>query len=214
MQIYLDTETTRFFADPEIARLPRAEQIPALAKYFGIGVTYDTSYGWRSWQAHETPALWNALIGQQVVGWNVIWFDVPLVQQAAVLAGVSDPGLDPWFSLDLFAEIRTRTGRWYKLEEVAQVNLGRGKLGDGQQAAIWLRSGDPERIAQAAVYCREDVQLVIDLHYVAQTAGLLLPARAKDPTPDVFRWWVNADGSAWKLADAEGRVIDQERWQE
>lgn len=212
MQIYLDTETTKFFADPEIAKLPRAEQIPALARHFGIGVTYDTFYGWRSWQAHETPALWQALIGQQIVGWNVIHFDVPLVQQAAALHGASDPGLDPWFSLDLFAEIRMRTGRWYKLEEIAQASLGRGKLGDGQKAAEWIRSGDPALIRRAAEYCREDVALVIELHGMAQTDGLILPPRAKDMDLATYRWWCSEDGSAWKLAGADGEELDSHHW--
>src|SRR5262245_13339643 len=115
--IYLDIETVRFFSDPDIKRLPRTQQIGALAAYFGVALTYDEQAGWRTWTPQQVKDLWAALRGQTICGWNIVSFDVPVVQGAAVLAGYSDPGLDPWYAFDLFAEIRTRTGRWYKLEE-------------------------------------------------------------------------------------------------
>jgi hypothetical protein len=152
MLIYLDLETTKFFSDPEIARLPRVQQIPALAAYFGVAVTFDAAHGWREWWSNEIRELWQSLVGHQIAGWNSTHFDVPLIQQAAALAGYPDPGLDPWTALDLFVEIRTRTGRWYELEEIAVSNLGRGKLGDGQLAAEWLRSGDAALRQRAVVY--------------------------------------------------------------
>jgi len=212
MLIYLDIETTSFFSDPEIARLPRAQQIPALAAHFGVAVTWDAVDGWRTWYAGDVTDLWEALRGNQIAGWNVIHFDVPLIQQAASLAGAPDPGLDPWTALDLFAEIRTRTSRWYKLEEIAQANLGRGKSGDGQQAAEWLRSGDLALTIRAADYCRLDVQLVIDLHALARTVGLLLPARGKDTDPTTYRYWIDQDGARWRLAVEGGAVVDSAGW--
>lgn len=213
MLIYLDTETTAFFSDPHIARLPRAEQIPALATHFGVAVSYDTTHGWREWWPEQVRALWHTLRDNQIAGWNVIHFDVPLIQQAAALAGESDPGLDPWTALDLFAEIRTHTGRWYKLEEIAQANLGRGKSGDGQSAAEWLRSGDAALRSRAADYCRLDVQLVIDLHALAQRDGLILPPRARDVDLATYRYWISDDGSHWQLAVDGGQVLDGEEWE-
>lgn len=213
--IYLDLETTLFFSSPEIARLPRAQQIPALAAHFGCAVTVDAERGQRFWWPPQIVDLWEALKGNQIAGWNSNHFDVPLIQQAASLAGYPDAGLDPWTSLDLFDLIRTRTQRWYKLEEVAQANLGRGKSGDGQSAAEWLRSGDEEQRQRAASYCALDVQLVIDLHGLAQTSGLVLPPRASDRTgldSSTYRYWVNADGSAWQLAVDGGKVLDGEGW--
>jgi DNA polymerase elongation subunit (family B) len=212
MHIYLDLETTAFFTDAHIKKLPRPQQIPALARHFGVAVTWDEAHTWRTWYPEDIQDLWQTLQGQTIVGWNVIDFDVPLIQQAAALAGYPDPGLNPWYSLDLFAEIRTRTGRWYKLEEVSQANLGRGKIGSGQEAAEWLRSGDPALAKQALVYCQFDVQLVMDLHTKAQTDGLLLLPRPRDNL-GTYRLWLNADGSRWKLADEEtGTILDQENW--
>jgi hypothetical protein len=45
--VFLDLETTRFFSDPDIARLPRPAQIPALAQHFGCAVMYGEAHGWR-----------------------------------------------------------------------------------------------------------------------------------------------------------------------
>lgn len=208
MLIYLDIETTKFFQDADIAKLPRAQQIPALAKSFGVAVTWDTGNRYHTWWPEHCIWLWETLRGHQIAGWNVIHFDVPLVQQAAALAGASDPALDPWTALDLFADIRTRTSRWYKLEEIAQVNLGHGKSGDGQQAAEWLRSGDRALMQRAADYCRLDVQLTMDLHSHAQIHGLVLPPRAKDTDMETYRYWTNADGSSWKLEIDGGTMLD------
>lgn len=213
MLIYLDTETEKFFSDPDIARLPREAQIPALAGHFGCAVTYDAQRGWREWWPEQVRALWHTLRDNQIAGWNVIHFDVPLIQQAASLAGESDPGLDSWTALDLFAEIRTRTQRWYKLEEIAQANLGRGKSGDGQSAAEWLRSGDATLRQRAIEYCRLDVQLVIDLHALAQSDGLVLPPRARDDDLTTYRYWIGDDGSHWQLAVDGGQVLDREEWE-
>lgn len=212
MLIYCDVETTKFFADPEIARLPRARQIPALAAHVGVAVTYDAAHGYSAWWPDEIVALWKVLRHNQIAGWNVIHFDVPLIQQAAQLAGLPDPALDPWTALDLFAECRRHTGRWYKLEDIAQANLGRGKSGDGQQAAEWLRSGDAALREKAAEYCRLDVELVVELHRHAQEFGLLLPPRPRDAL-GTYRLWISADGSAWRLAGEEtGQVLDEEGW--
>src|SRR5215216_5569915 len=50
MLIYLDIETKKFFSDPEIKCLPRAQQIPALAYSFGVAVTYNPAARyWREW---------------------------------------------------------------------------------------------------------------------------------------------------------------------
>lgn len=153
-----------------------------------MAITYDDAHGWREWWPNDMAALWDALRGQRIVGWNVIGFDVPVIQQAVRNLGAPDPALDAWFALDLLAEIRDATGRWYKLEEVAHANLGRGKSGDGQQAAEWLRSGDPALVGRAVGYCMLDVQLVIDLHEMARTSGLTLPPRERDEDQSVLRW--------------------------
>lgn len=210
--VYLDTEVSRFFADPDIKALPRSRQLDAIAASFGVGVTYSERDGWQTWT--NAAELWSHLIGKRIISWNGTAFDVPVIQKAANLAGYPDAALNPWSELDLFAECRTRTGRWYKLGQIAEANLGRGKIGDGQSASEWLRTGDFER---AAAYCKDDVQLVIDLHLVAQREGLLLPPKSgdtRDPNFDTtYRLWLNEDGSQWRLRDeTRGVELDREGW--
>lgn len=106
---------------------------------------------------------------------------------------------------DLFFLIRQATGRWYSLETIAQHNLNRGKLADGQRAAEWLRSGDPEQIAKATEYCRHDVQLTIDLHAILLAGSpLRLPPRAKRQELNEIHWWL--DGRVERIPDAIGAV--------
>jgi hypothetical protein len=184
--IFLDIETTAWFDAPEIATMARWQQIAWLG--WGLAVTWDADCGWREWASETTPALWEELtdLGVQVVTWNGDEFDLPRV--AVEARRHSDdplmPELVPLDSLDLMAWIIAETkrldgkGRWYKLDLIAQANLGRGKIADGKQAAIWLAGGSAEERAQAAQYCRDDVQLLIDLH-ARLVAGepLICPAR-------------------------------------
>ena len=77
--------------------------------------------------------------------------------------------------IDLFDDIRRTTGRWYKLDTIAEANLNRRKIAHGQQAAKWLRSGDTRRVV---AYCRDDVELVRDLYQIlARGEALRLPPR-------------------------------------
>lgn len=208
--IYLDIETTRFFQDEAIKALPRSHQLDAIAESFGVAVTFEARNGWQTW---TNPALlWAYLVGQRIVSWNGTAFDVPVIQKAANLAGYPDAALNVWSELDLFAEARTRTGRWYNLGQIAEANLGKGKSGDGQSAAEWLRAGDFDR---AAAYCKDDVQLVVDLHLIAQREGLLLPPKpndTRDRAPDTtYRLWLSESGDQWRLRDeTNGREIDSQ----
>lgn len=200
--IYLDIETSRFFQDPEVASLPRSKQLDMIAGGRVFAITYCNGV-WYTW--NDPRDLWAYLRGSLIITWNGNEFDIPVVQKAASLGGYDDPSLDPWYSLDLFAECRVRTGRWYKLGFIAEGNLGRGKSGDGQSAAEWFRSGEIERVE---AYCRDDVQLLVDLYHVAQTTGLLLPPKpndVRDANPDItFRLFLN--GSKWRLLANEAEI--------
>jgi hypothetical protein len=226
--IVLDIETLDFFDDPHIKRLPRPIQL--LAMQFGCAYTYDTTADmWVSyWPVdHNTPlppdesvlcdrhalmALWRRLINQTILGWNLFEFDMPYIMLHINKLGYEgDAWLDPMSIIDLMAIIKRATrpfgkDRWYKLGDIAQVNLGRGKLGDGRQAAEWLRSGDPALVARAAAYCREDVQLCLDLFRLSQTTGLLLPARPERDEESDLRLWLDEDGKVLECRRARRRI--------
>lgn len=213
--IALDIETLDFFSDDHIKRLPRPVQL--LAMRFGCAYTYDTESGlwvsyWPGGDYRPLPdesalcdersliALWRRLIGKTVLGWNISDFDISYIMLHINRQGYEgDAWLDPMTIIDLMAIIKRATrpfgkDRWYKLEDIAQVNLGRGKVGDGASAGVWLLSGDPFLVNQAAAYCREDVKLCVDLFDVAQGTGLLLPARPERGENGDLRLWLDGSG--------------------
>lgn len=217
--IFLDIETLDFFQDAHIARLPRPVQLATMR--FGLATTYDGENGeWAQWWAGTETAslpgvtahavlgasdetilysLWDFLGENTIVGWNILEFDLPLLMlHLALLGHARLAELPPY--IDLMERCRTASAaygppRWYSLESVAQATLGRGKDGDGQAAARWLRDGDGEERRRAAAYCRNDVQLCVDLYAAAQTSGLLLPARPKRGEQGDLRLWLDERGN-------------------
>lgn len=209
MAVYLDIETLDFFQDAHIKALQRDQQLAAMR--FGCAVTYHADSGdWQDWTDEGVIALYWMLCmenTQPIVGWNIINFDWPVIINNARLAGHNVLQIEHESKelIDLFDLIRRATGRWYSLESVAQHNLGRGKLADGQKAAEWLRSGEPEQIAKAFEYCRHDVQLTIDLHEILlRGEPLRLPPRARRQEINEVLWWL--DGRTERIPDAMGTV--------
>lgn len=189
--IYLDIETLDFFQDPHIKALPRSEQLKAIR--FGIAVTYDSDTDeWKEWRSEYARLLHGYLRGKAVAGWNIRSFDLPIIASNADHE-FNENALQ-YAAFDLFDEIRRTTGRWYKLDVVADANLGRQKLSHGQQATEWLRSGHEQDIAKAFEYCREDVQLVVDLHqHLLDGNPLFLPKRPERKELNDIAWWLDKD---------------------
>lgn len=197
--IYLDIETLDFFQDERIKALPRDKQLKAMR--LGVAVTCNDKNDFATYFPSDLGSLWCELYeADLVVGWNIADFDLPILRYHWGEADLSRLNC-----CDIFAEIRTVTGRWYKLEDVAQANLGRGKLADGQKAAEWLRSGDAELIAKAVEYCRYDVQLTVDLHAILLSdQPLRLPPRlARQEINEILFW---RDGRVERLPDALGAL--------
>ncbi len=201
--IYLDIETLDFFQDDHIKSLPRHEQIAAMR--FGLAVTIDDVAAKPNiWLASQVLDLYHYLVwcGVPVVGWNIDSFDLPVIVNNARRAGHKHETIN---TVDLFAKIRTATGRWYGLGAVAESNLNRAKLADGQEAAHWLRSGDPADLQKAIDYCRADVEITKQLHGIL-TAGnpLRLPPRAARGEINEIMYWGN--GRIERIPDALGAV--------
>lgn len=200
--IYLDIETLDFFQDEHIKRLARNEQLKAMR--FGCAVTWTDYHNFNSWAPDEVDDLYAWLLDGDplVVGWNIKAFDIPVI--AANMTDADLAATQPR-TYDIFAEIRNATGRWYSLETVAQHNLGHGKLADGQHAAEWLRSEDPDLKAKAIEYCRHDVQLVMELH------ALLIDGQPLKLPPRLDRGELNEiyyyrDGRTERIPDATGTI--------
>lgn len=173
--LYLDIET--------LDAIPPDRDLNAVR--FGIAVTHyqDKFY---YFQPDDIMKLWIQLCNaEQVVGWNILHFDLPIIARAA---GCDAPLLTEmfraWPVYDLFDEIRAATGRWYKLDAVAQRNGLRPKLADGLQTVAWLQdwqtTGNKTLLQNAFEYCQHDVQLVIDLaNILRRDKQIILPAQQR-----------------------------------
>jgi len=197
MTVYLDVEILDWFQDPAIVKLEKWRQHAALR--FGLATTYSDEFEeFVTWMPDELGGLWRNLtlsVGP-IVTWNGDEFDIPYLITQAMIAGFTTN--NPWKelpqSLDLMALIRreskrmTGKERWYKLDVIAQTNLGRGKIGHGDEAAAWLRSGDPELIRQAAEYCQDDVRILIELYEMLLSGKpLVCPSRPDRREFDILR---------------------------
>lgn len=210
MPTFLDIEILDWFSDPAIASLEPWRQHRMMR--FGLATTYgllsDRNFnegerGFITWEEHEIASLYNYIVGtgETIVTWNGDMFDIPYLITHATRLGVTN---DAWGelppSLDLMMLIRRATKlmeakeRWYKLEVITMANLGRGKISHGDEAALWLRSGDPELIQKAAEYCQDDVQLIMDL-YALLERGLPLNCPKRPDRREYNDVWVFADGT-------------------
>lgn len=191
-ELVLDIETTDWFTEDHIKVLPRREQIDALR--FGVAVTCLDGEVWQEWQEGDLATLWQLAMQPDlvVVGYNSEEFDLPIIRRCA------GRGNEWPASFDLMRKIVKATGRWYKLEALAQANLGRGKSADGQLAAAWLRSGDPELAAKAVAYCRDDVQITRELYELVKAGEpLFLPPQPERDRMEGIYLYLRANGG-WR----------------
>lgn len=202
MTLYLDVEILDWFQDENIAKLEKWRQHAALR--FGLATTYVDEFeaGFATWMPNDLGALWRLLMisAGPIVTWNGDEFDIPYLLVHGTIGGFTsnDPWADLPRSLDLMTLIRRESKRidgkerWYKLDVIAQANLGRGKIAHGDEAAEWLRSGDPDLIQKAAEYCKDDVQLVRELHQLLLNGtGLICPARPDRREYKELHIWLN-----------------------
>jgi DEAD/DEAH box helicase domain-containing protein len=125
--------------------------------------------------ADDLKALRDRLeAAERITTWNGWSFDLPVLyglrrpMTVDHLAGASD---------DMLARIWQARGRFekgWKLEEVGQATLGRGKTDDGALAPIFYQQGQWVKLIN---YCLGDVHLTRDLCRVADDMGMLKGAR-------------------------------------
>jgi len=127
-----------------------------------FAVTYSTQDDrFRGYEEADVPALIADLSSaDRVIGYNIIDFDYQ------VLSGYASPDFSKWPTLDLLADISRTLGFRVKLDSVAQATLQTGKSADGLAALQWFKEG---RMAEIALYCREDVRITRDIHRFGAT---------------------------------------------
>jgi DEAD/DEAH box helicase domain-containing protein len=164
-EIYLDTETLKL-----------AEQVPggwSSIPDFGlsVAVTWDADNQFRVWYEGDAPRLIEEMSRfDRVITFNGERFDFQ------VLSKYGD--VRPLYprSLDLLAHLKQSLGFRVKLESLAQGTLGQGKAGAGELAVEWWHSGQRDKVV---AYCRQDVQLIVDIVRFARANGYVRipPAR-------------------------------------
>lgn len=202
--VVIDVETTTMFT-PEINQLPHAERIcfHELACIGTIGIPVERSPivadikdGSLASIEHACKKLLSTTI---IAGFNIIDFDLPLIQDTIARKNAIRthnpflPELPNAHIFDPFYEIRRETGRWYSLQSLLEANGLPRKTADGSQAAMWLASGDPYDAAMAYAYCLNDCAIELRLCQKAIRHGLYLPARpSRDEIDDLF-WQPDMD---------------------
>ena len=210
--IYLDSEALDSIYDSRIAQLPPEERLKALR--FGLAVTYDEMYGWRTWTQSLVEMLWThlSMSNSRVVGWDILAYDLPVLRSCAQ----SDA---PVQALDLSVEIEAATQRRYKLDTVTRSNVGHGRIQETQIVIDWLRSGKADAMTKATEHCQNNVQLVRDLmELIHREQPLLLPGRLQPDDEETgwfktkeatLRVYFTPQGEWMRCEDLRGKLISE-----
>jgi hypothetical protein len=171
--ICLDIETERdFTAWKALGALPAFQPL-FFAQGAWIAVTQDSSGAVQRWTHHQAGALWAFLCERVTVGWNILEFDLPIIASTAHLHEKTDP-LVALEVIDVFHRIHKDTRVMDRLEEVARLNFGEGKLRSSADIPQLLRDGQLETVFE---HCERDVELEWRVVRRAVGRGLLLPAK-------------------------------------
>lgn len=101
----------------------------------------------------------------QVIGFNIKHFDFEVLKPYVSY----DVHTLPY--LDILEEVEKLIGHRVRLENLAQMNLGTGKTGDGLEALKLFKQG---RIEDLKKYCLDDVRITKELYDYVQKYNKLL----------------------------------------
>ncbi len=155
-KIVFDIETRNIFQDV-------GSNNPADLDISVIGVyDYETDK-YHSFIQEEFDKMWPFFQkAEMIITFNGEYFDIPLLNKYYKKAGLGD--VTKIRSLDIFKEIKNTSGRWLKLDKIAEGTFGINKIGDGLEAVAWWRKGEIEKIRK---YCLDDVKITKDVYEFA-----------------------------------------------
>lgn len=118
----------------------------------------------------DMPELCRLCEERLVVGYNIIGFDLPILEKY----GLKLEGLD---TFDIMLEVQNVSNwRFVKLEKVAQATLGTGKSAEGTMAVKWWEEGKVDKIIE---YCKQDVVVTRDVFNFGRENGFIKIAKAE-----------------------------------
>lgn len=185
-KIVFDIETKNIFQDVG-SRNPEDLDISVVGLY-----DFETNK-YHTFLQEEFDAMWEIFKkADLMITFNGEYFDIPLLNKYYKKAGLGD--LKQIRSLDIFKEIKQTSGRWLKLDKIAQGTFGVNKSGDGLEAVKWWREGKIEEIKK---YCLDDVKITKDVYEFAMknkklifkegpfTKEIKLDTKHWEPVPEV-----------------------------
>lgn len=166
-EIYLDIETLRLSHEIEGGW----KNIKAFG--VAVAVTWDERHSFREWYEDDAAGLIEEL-GRfpRIVTFNGERFDFEVLRGYAPVEALYP------HSLDLLADLHRKLGFRVKLDRLAHETLGAAKSGSGLDAVAWWRQGQQQKVAE---YCRQDVQLLVDLVKFAREKGHVVVDRKPVP---------------------------------
>jgi uncharacterized protein YprB with RNaseH-like and TPR domain len=155
-KVVFDIETRNIFQDV-------GSNNPADLDISVVGVyDYETNK-YTCYLQEEFDEMWKVFNkADLLITFNGEYFDIPLLNKYYNKAGFGD--LKKIRSLDIFKEVKQTSGRWLKLDKIAEGTFGTNKSGDGLDAVKWWRSGEIEKIKK---YCLDDVKITKDVYEYA-----------------------------------------------
>ena len=121
---------------------------------------------YQTWWENQVPNLINQLRqNDRIVGFNIKRFDY------AVLSAYGDVNDLLAKTTDIMDMIYDRLRFRISLQSLAETNFGLSKLGAGEDAVRWWRTGDLDRLEK---YCQEDVRITRLLYQKILADGYLL----------------------------------------
>jgi hypothetical protein len=152
-KIVFDIETKNIFQDVG-SRNPEDLDISV------VGLYDSESRDFFSFTEGEFSQMWPYFLNADLlITYNGFYFDIPLLNKYFKKAGHGD--LSKFRHVDLFKEVKQTSGRWLKLEKIAEGTFGIHKSGSGLDAIVWWRNGEIEKIKK---YCIDDVKITRDIY--------------------------------------------------
>ncbi len=179
-KVVFDIETKNIFQDVG-SRNPEDLDISV------VGLYDSETNSFLSFTQEEFPQMWPYFQkAELLVTFNGLYFDIPLLNKYYKKEGLGD--LTAHKHLDIFKEVKQVSGRWLKLDKIAEGTFGIRKSGDGLEAVKWWREGKVDEIRK---YCLDDVKITRDVYEFALKNKKLLYKEGpfvKEVKLDVKHW--------------------------